>query len=43
MWTVASTADKSQVSLQSSQAANRKRKIVVKEGITIFLSPYFFP
>lgn len=37
---VASTGDKSQVSLQSSQAANGKGIIVVKEGI---LCPYFSP
>lgn len=38
--TVAGTADKSQVPLQSSQAANGNRIIVVKEGI---LCPYFSP
>lgn len=42
-WRVASTADKSQVSLQLSQAANGKKTTVVKEGMIIFQSPYFSP
>lgn len=38
--TVASTADKSQVSLQLSQAANGKEIILVEE---LILCPYFSP